>query len=191
MTLKKKLTSWDFSKVSWRDYSFYLMSAAVIQLYLVIIWFMMSFFDDLTYSTEMLCRAKMYVLSTASSTIVLSAASMLLWLSCMQQASAWLYHSCKWTALVACARTCAVPTGSTGALYVIGKIVAYRVSQMMIPMCPWFTPPSLVERVEVLPQRRVHMSWKIWYSGYPLMIGKNLWGNFAVIWSKVSSILLM
>ena len=49
---------------------------------------MMSFVDDLIYPVKTLCRAKMYVMFTVLSAIVLSATSMLLLFLCMQRASA-------------------------------------------------------------------------------------------------------
>ena len=77
---------------------------------------MMSFVDDPMYPVKTLCRAKIYVMSTASSTIVFSAVSMILLFSCMQWASACSSHSSEQTAVFACPGTCAVPPGSTGAL---------------------------------------------------------------------------
>ena len=67
------------------------MSATVIGIDLVMRWFMMYFFNDNMYPLKTSCRAKMYVLYTDSSTIVLSSTSMLLWFYFMQQASACLH----------------------------------------------------------------------------------------------------
>ena len=93
-----------------------LISSSIICTYLVIRWFMISFVDGPMYPVNTLCGSKMYVLSTDSSTIVLSAVYMLLWFSFMRQTHVCSSLSFKQTAVVFCAGNCAVPTGSMGTL---------------------------------------------------------------------------
>ena len=76
----------------------------------------MSFVDDPMYPVKKLCWDKMYGLYTASSTIVMSSASMLLLLSRMQWDSACLSCSCEQNTIVACVGTSVVTPGSTDAL---------------------------------------------------------------------------
>ena len=76
----------------------------------------MSFVDEPMYPVKKLYESKMYIISIASSTIALSAAYMILWLSCMQQNYECSSRSCERTNVIDFSGICIVPLGSTDAL---------------------------------------------------------------------------